>query len=398
MIEKLFKYIRGYLYVSVQGKKPERFVNLCNNKGIVIYDVSVDNNILYFYISVSDFKKIKEIVRKSRVHIRIKERYGLPFFLFKNRKRKMLLLGVISGAIIVYAMSLYIWQISFEGNYSYTGDELRDYLLELGVEWGMKKSEVDPELIEKSIRNRYNDIKWVSVEMIGTNLIIHIKENFNEIQALATEEDYSIVADKDAEIISIVTRRGTPLVKAGDTVKAGDVMIGGYYDIMSDFGELIRTEYVQADGKILAKTVYNINENLDRKYKKKNYTGNESEYYEFRMFDKTVKTDWFSKDYEVFDKITRENQVVFGESFYLPLFINKNKCREYNITEVLYTSEEAYAKGKEKLDLFLQNLIEKGIQIIENNVKIEVGENNITISGEIICYEYIGVKGALQHE
>ena len=52
----------------------------------------------------------------------------------------------------------------------------------------------------------------------------------------------------------------------------------------------------------------------------------------------------------------------------------------------------------EQFNDFLQKLIEKGIQITQNNVKIEVNEKNIIISGEVICNEYIGEKRIEKNE
>lgn len=392
MINKLLEYIKGWLYISVVGNNLERFLNICNHNEINMQNVEYKDSCLSIKIDIKDFKKLKEIAKKTKVHIKIVERYGLPFFLFKNRKRKMFLAGIITALLIVYLMSLHIWQITFEGNYSYTDDELMDFLVEQGIEAGIKKDKCNTEKIEKAIRNKYNDVKWASIEIVGTRLIIHIKENFNEIIEKSTEDSYSIVANCDAEIISIVTGKGTPMVKAGDAVKTGDVLIGGYYDIMSDFGELLTTNRVQADGIILAKTKYSVNETINRDYEEKVYTDNYSEKYELRILNKKIEFDWFSRKYEKYEAILNENQLAIGENFYLPVYLVKKTEREYDIFSKKYTDEEAYRVGQKIIDDFLQKLIEKGIQITQNNVKIEVNEKSIVISGEVICCEYIGEK------
>ncbi len=392
MIEKLLKYIRGWIYIGVTGTNPERFLNICNHNNIEMINVSIEDDILYVRIKVNDFKRLKEIAKKTKVHIRIEERYGLPFFLFKNRKRKVFVLGIISALILVYIMSLHIWQISFDGNYSYTEDELMTFLETKGISNGIKKKKCDTAEIEKALRNRYNDIKWTSIEIVGTRMIVHIKENFNEIKQEDNSQYYSIVADKDAQIISIVTGKGTPLVKAGDVVKTGDVLIGGYYDIKSDYDELLETRMVAADGTVLAKTVYSISENIDRNYEKKVYTGENSKKYILRVFDKELKIDGLFDEYDNCDEVTYSKQLVIGENFYLPVYYIEKTGREYELKDNFYSDEEGYRVGQKFVDEFLQKLIEKGIQITQNNVKIEVNEKSIIISGEIICCEYIGEK------
>lgn len=392
MIKKLLVYIKGWIIISVSNGNYERFLNICNHNDIRLQEVIYSQNSLELKIDVKDFKKLKAIVKKTKVHIKIKERYGLPFFLFKNRKRKLFLAGILSALLLVKIMSLYIWQISFDGNYTHTEDELIGFLSEKGIKNGIQKKMCDSDIIEKELRNEYNDIKWASVEIIGTRLIVHIKENFNEIEEIEENQNYSLVAEKDAKIISIVTRKGTPLVKALDEVKKGDVLIGGYYDIMSDFQELISTEYVQADGTILAETVYNINETIDRNYTEKVYTGETYNEYSFKILNTNINIDWFNKKYKMSDSVEDSKQMVIADNFFLPMYYIKKTEREYNIETRYYSDEEAYSVGQENINIFLEKLIEKGIKITQNNVIIEVDENSIIISGEVICQEYIGEK------
>lgn len=391
VIEWIIKYIKGWIIICVEGNNLERFINICNHNSINMMDVTYVGTRLRLKINVKDFKKLKNIGKKTKVHIRIEERYGLPFFLFRNRRRKMFFVGIITSLILVYIMSLYIWQISFVGNYSHTNNELLLFLSDLGIENGIKKDDCDADKIEKAIRNEFNDIKWASIEIVGTRMIVHVKENNNNFVE-NNNENYDIVANKDAKILSIVTGKGTPLVKTNVNVKKGDILIGGYYEIYSDFGELIETRKIQADGIIIGETKYVINKTINRKYKNKVYTGEISKKYMLSVMDKNIEFDWFYKEYDVYDITEKNNQFVVAENFFLPIYLKEFETKEYKYEEKYYSDEKAYEIGQTYLDDFLQNLIEKGIQITQNNVTIEVDENNVIITGEIICYEYIGEK------
>ena len=397
-MNKLIEFLKGWLYIRVYGVNYERFINITNNNNIKMNKIRYTDEGLYMKISIKDFKKLKNIAKKSKVQIRIEEKYGFPFFLFDNRKRKMFILGISTALVIVYLLSLRVWMVSFEGNYSYTEDELKDFMMSKGIKNGVLKSKCDAEDIEKALRNEYNDIKWVSVEIIGTKMIVHIKENFNEITPENDEGNYSIVSNKDCTIISIVTRSGTPNVKAGDTVMKGDLLIGGFYDVKSDFDEPLSTVYTKADGTILARTVYEINEKLDRNYDKKVYTEEISKKYSINILNKQLNVDWFQKEYEKSDIVNSSKQLVLGESFYLPITLSKSIESEYYIERSYYSEDECYMIAKEKIDIFFQNLRQKGIQITQNNVTIEVDENNIIIKGQVICNEYIGEKRIEKNE
>ena len=393
MILKLFNFISGYLYVEVYGQKKERFINLCSKREVSIWKLNDIDSGYGFYIYAKDFKLLKEIIKKTKLKIKIKERYGLPFFLFKYRKRKAFLLGIITSFVIVYVMSLFVWDISVGGNYSYTKYEVIKFLKENQVYHGMKKSGVDCDSIEKLIRNNYFDITWVSVELTGTRLVVHIKENFDDIDEVKVSDDsettgYMLVTDKQAVIESIITRKGVPMVKAGDVVEPGSILIDGKYNINGDYDEFIRTEYVKADGDIYGYVTYDYNEILNRNYTLREYTGEEHDYKRIRMNDKILDLDIFGMNYEKYDKI--EEQISLVGDFYIPVYFSKIICREYVNKQVDYTDEEMEMICNNKLSTFLKNLSEKGIQIIENNVKIEVDMDFATAKGEIKVLEKIG--------
>lgn len=398
MIIRFLNYIFGYIIVEVYGEKKERFINLIRGKQIAIWKIRDIENGYRFYMYARDFKQLKDIIRKTRMKIKIKERYGLPFLLFKYRKRKAFALGIITAFIICYGMSLFVWDISVEGNYSYTKYEILDFLKENQVYHGMKKEDADCEEIEKKIRNNYFDITWVSVELKGTRLIVHLKENFDDAglkeQPLEEYEDgkgYMLVSDKDAVIESIITRTGKPMVKMGQQVSAGDVLIDGKFDIQGDYEEYIRTEYVVADGDVYGQVVYDYNEETEREYINKKYTGEETSYTRLRLNDRSVELGIGSMEYKNYDKIEEENQLSIVGDFYVPFYMDKIVYREYENESLNYTDDELKNIETVKLSYFLENLLKKGIQIKENNVTIEIGEDKAVASGSIITVEKLGV-------
>lgn len=397
MIIRLLNYIFGYIVAEVYGEKKERFINLIRARQISIWKITDIENGYRFNMYAKDFKLLKDIIRKTKMKIRIKERYGLPFLLFKYRKRKAFALGILTAFIICYGMSLFVWDISVEGNYSYTKYEILDFLEENQVYHGMKKEAVDCEEIEKKIRNNYFDVTWVSVELKGTRLIVHMRENFDDAglkeEALAEYEEgkgYMLVSSKDAVIESIITRTGKPMVKKGQQVAAGDVLIDGKFDIQGDYEEYIRTEYVIADGDVYGQVVYSYNDETQREYINKRYTGNEKTYTRLRLNDNSVELGLGGIDYEKYDRIEEERQISIVGDFYVPVYMGKIIYREYENESLKYTDEQLKEIEEIKLSYFLENLSKKGIQIKENNVTIEVGQDKASAYGNIVTIERIG--------
>ena len=131
----------------------------------------------YLFMGLKDFYRIRPLLRKSRVSMRIVARMGMPFFLHRNRKRKAFALAVLSFFVYLYVMSLFIWNISFEGNWHYSRETLLDYLETQNVRYGMRKSGISCDALEEGIRSAFPEVTWVSARVSGTRLLVKLKEN-----------------------------------------------------------------------------------------------------------------------------------------------------------------------------------------------------------------------------
>ena len=105
-------YIIGYVNIKVEGYFLERFINICISKKIFLWNIKrKKSSLLYANISINDYKKIKQVAKKTKSRVKIEEKKGLPFILHKYRKRKIflcLLFLVIIGLIVT---SNVIWNI-----------------------------------------------------------------------------------------------------------------------------------------------------------------------------------------------------------------------------------------------------------------------------------------------
>jgi len=74
-----------------------------------------------------------------------------------------------------------------------------------------------------------------------------------------------------------------------------------------------------------------------------------------------------------------DKQAKLGNSFYLPIWIEKTEYREYEPENKIYTKEQCNKMAKERFYRYCKTLEEKGVQIIENNVKITLEEKGVKI-------------------
>ena len=393
LLISFFKFLKGYVRIRLVGGSPERFLNLCSKNNILIWQIIRDEEYYDMYLSVPAFLQLKSIIKKTNVKIKILEKHGLPFFFYKYRKRKMFFAGILICGFFVYFLSLFVWQIEFNGNHAKTDEILLEILEENQVVHGMRKSKVDCEAIEKLLRAKCNDIIWTSAKLKGTRLIIDIQENTDiSIAPLAEVEASDLIADKEALITSIITRAGTPYVKAGDVVKKGDLLVGGTLPITDDANEVVQYQYVAADADIYGKTIYEYNDSFSLKYVIHEPTGNTQSTYYFKLHEKSFfvgKNRIKYKTYHIFSDI---RQLRIGENFYLPFSYGSIKVVEEEKITKQYTKSQAETKAKENLVKFMKTLEEKGVQIQKNNVTIEVGQKECHATGTFTVIEKLGLR------
>lgn len=393
MFAEKLKYIQGYVKVRLTGYAPERFLNLCSNRNILIWNLEYNENHYEFCISVVGFKQLKPILRKTKTRLIILKRYGVPFFFHKYRKRKIFFLGIAVCSGILYAMSLFIWSIEVNGNSHRTDSAIIKFLEENQIYHGILKSKLECSEMEELLRSQYDDVIWASVKIQGTRLIIDIQENLianNEEQAISEDTPSDLIADKDAVIYSIITRKGAPFVEKGSSVSAGDMLVEGKIPVYNDSGEIVNYQYCMSDADILGITDYEYEDIFSLEYEDKVFTGNQKKSYRLRLFGKQIYLSVGNIDYLAYDIITTEYPLKLGANFYLPLVLCKEEAKEYHLEKKVYTKTDAKNLSKKKLDEFCKKLTKKGVQIIENNVIIVTDGKNCRASGNIKVIESIG--------
>ena len=82
---------------------------------------------------------------------------------------------------------------------------------------------------------------------------------------------------------------------------------------------------------------------------------------------------------------------LFGD-FYLPLYVEKIRGEAFVSYERPYTDQEKKEEAEKIQKKYVENLMEKGVQIIENNVKIQEYGVSWKVEGSVTCEEQIGVE------
>lgn len=387
MLRKLKHWLMGYLTVHISGTSPERFINLCSSRRIYIWNIIRDKEKYKFNLSVKSYKNIKPIVRKTGLIPKIEQKHGLPFFIHRNRKRKGFFAGILICIILVYIMSLFIWDIEILGGSKHTPEALLKFLKENNIQAGIKKKKIDGSKIEEEIRLAYEDIGWVSAEIKGTRLIIKITETNMPAPIIEATAPSHIVATKDAVIKEIITRTGTPMVKPGDVVRKGDILVSGIVEVMDDFGGILNKKPVIASAEILSKSFYDYHDSFPLTHIVRIFTNNKKNGYYITLWGRKIFLYNPRYSYSMYDIIVNKNTLHITDSFYLPIQYGKVTIREYIEQKNKYSENEAIDIAKNRLQRYYDRLSENGVNIIKDNIKINFKNDNCIAEGRIFVEE-----------
>ena len=384
----LLNHLTGYINIKVESFFIERFINICISKKILLWNMKREkSSILYASISIRDYKRLKEIARKTKSKVKIQNKLGLPFIFHKYRKRKIFVLFFLLMIISLIITSNFIWNIELKGNINISSEEIIKVLNSNGLKVGMRKNNINTETIINNIRLQRNDIAWIGINIKGTNAIVQIKEA-DKAPEIVNEDDYcNIISDKDATITKISVQNGTAVVNVGDIVKKGDLLVYGYME-----GKYTGIRYVHSQADIEAKVWYTKKEKFYYNQETKVPTGATETKYTLDFKKNKINFYKTLSKFKNYDTINESKKLMLFSNFYLPIEIVKTTNYEYDLQPKIYTEEELIEIGTKKLEEDLDKEIENKENILNKQVNTYPNEGYIEVEVIYEVLENIGSK------
>lgn len=384
----LLSYLLGYVDVEIEGYYIERFMNLCASQNIMLWKLSyINKTILHARLIKKDFKRLRSICRKTGCVIKIKKKNGIPFILNKYKKRKIFVAFLVIVFFLTISLSGFIWNIEIIGNETILSNDILKIVNECGLNIGTWKKSINTKKIINDLRIKRDDIAWVGIEQKGTNVIIKIVEADKKPDIINEEEFCNIISDKDAMILKISAANGTPLVKEGDVVKKGDLLIGGWMD-----GKYTDRRYLHAQGEVQAKVWYTNKQRVELIEMKKEETGNCEIGYSVNI--NKFKINFYKRlsKFKNYDTIEENKKLSIFSNFYLPIEIIKRTNNEYKNVQIVHTIEEAKQIGVQRAEEILKKQIENNENILNEQINTYDNATYVEVEVTYEVQENIGTK------
>ena len=265
----------------------------------------------------------------------------------------------------------------------------------------MTKSDVDCARIVKDIRKEYDGIIWVSASIKGTKLLIQIKENTDTIPE--TQDDQTedtehpetptdIVADYDCTITKMITRTGVPQVEPGAEVKKGDLLVSGQVSVNNDAGETTGYQYRESDADIWGKMNLDYEDEMPLTYEVREYDRIRSAELQLKFGTYYVRLGLIKSQNKNQEIHGFERQIMIGDDFYLPISYGLKTAVTYQPVKKKYDRNELIEKLSQKFQTYCEELEKKGVEIIENDVKIYTESETADARGTLTVIMPVGTS------
>ncbi len=243
----LWRYLSGFLTIILSGENAEKVLNLASKNGIYLWNLRCKKGNIIGNIGIKNFIKLRYIKRGIKCRIRIIEKRGLVFKTNKYIHRTGFFIGIFLFFSVIFILSNFIWIINIEGNYSIKSSEILSACKKINIYEGISKKKINTKYDAQRLMLQQKQISWCSLNIEGCVLTINLTE------AEATDKDKrqnpsNLKSIVEGKIKKIDVTSGNTLVKVGDTVSKGELLVSGVIENLSS------TQFVHSEGSIIAET------------------------------------------------------------------------------------------------------------------------------------------------
>jgi len=374
--------MNGMVKLKITVADPSMLLSELHQMRIPMEQVLVPDELtLQVCIRRQDYRAVIAFAEKRGGECKTAGKYGLFWDLVGITKRPMLLIGMGIILALTFFLPTRLLFYRVEGNHTVPARQIIAFAAENGLEFGAIRREIRSEKIKNALLKAIPELEWVGINTAGCVATISVRERQNQAEPPMTSGVSNIIAARNGTVQELIVTAGSALVKPGQEVTAGQVLISGY----TDCGLMIRAE--RAQGEIYAITSHQLTV-LVPDYSSE-LGGISSETKNFSLIFGKKRINFFESGGNLDTgcvKMYEENYVTLPGGFVLPIGIATEHCIYYNPTETDISQEQQLLQGSERY--LLTQMVAGRILSREEEI---FRENGVwCLEGSYECLEMIG--------
>lgn len=384
----LQEWMNGYVTVTVRGKRFERFLNMAVREGVRIWNIRrVGSEVCRCDIVISDYFRLRPLMRETGCRIHVEERFGFPFWLLRLRRRSGLAIGAVLFFLGLYMLSSFIWSVEVTGTRHMSPQKVIAAAEQIGIKEGAWKVKLkEPLVLRKELQKLLPEAEWIGITIQGTKVTLQIVEKEEPERPLVTGPR-NLVAKKRAVIHTILPEAGKSRVAVNQLVEKGQVLISGI------IGNDMRQQAVSARGTVKGEVWYTSSASVPLTQTHFRLTGEKQEQHHLLVGPYALQV-WPLKKQEYARFESEEKRYIPGYAGYTsPLGWKRVTQSEIVPTKRELTVEEAIEQAKRFARADVLRLAGKDAVIQEEKVLHATSENGkVYVSIHFSVIEEIAVE------
>lgn len=246
--------IRGEVRIELCGAQPEAALNACALQGVVVSGLeSVDAYTLRLSVSEKDRESFEQIAARCLCDTRVLELRGgsKTRRLLKRRMGFLIMAALVAGLLL--GSSLFIWEIDVVGCETLTKGQVLRALADCGVESGTFWPGLSTDLVRSRMLVELPELAWMTVNVSASKATVLILERAEKPEIYQEDDAADIVASQTGIVAKLSVLNGKPLVEPGQSVVAGEILVSGVMDSITNAPRTVR-----ARAEVWADTWYEI--------------------------------------------------------------------------------------------------------------------------------------------
>ncbi len=385
MIVELLRYVCGYVRFSIKGEFQERLLNQLALNGVSVWGIERRGGEISACVLKKNYLKIREYRQKNRVFTKVLSRVGLPFKLRRYKFRVGFAAGLIFYILALVFLSSFVWNVRVVGTKTISEAEVLSACRELGLFEGRYKGDLDVEDLRTRLALKLPGISWASVNIEGVRATVNISEALDNKNP--PKQDCNLVAGQDGVIHKFGVTSGTIVVKLGQTVKKGDLLVSGiteYKDGTYKFGV--------SEGEVIAETVREVELFVPYLQKETVRVGNPEKRRVLSVFGVNIPL-YLGSIEGPYQAETREKRYE-NKEMYLPVRLVSTVFYKTEVKEITVTSAKAEAIALSELEIIEQNTF-KNAEILDRKTEILTHKEGIKLKATYKLRENIAKQDLL---
>jgi similar to stage IV sporulation protein len=373
-------FVLGYRKLKIPPESLSEITSILLRSSI-ISQIDSSGNIL---VREYDYSKIHNLLQ-GRNDILISDSCGIWGAWLKLENKFVYAFALIISLLILSLLSSIVWDIRIDGNEEITDSEMVCALSECGLSIGDLWSNVNNSKVESMLLKTRDDISWININRRGVVAYIKVIEKDEEYENNTTTLQYAnIVASRDCIIEEITVKKGIAMVKPGDVVKKGEVIILGSTSDESG------GSFCAAEGIVYGRVTDTLSLEVDRKFQKNINYSKKLYAINLKIFKKNINIfKLYGNLHEECDIIEeKKNYSLFGKHK-LPFSLSLKYIPGYETAVIEYSDDEIIKVATDRMSLLMSARLASS-DVIRIKTSGNFSSNGYMIRSEYTYIENVG--------